>query len=77
MDEETECVHPTPIVVDTVIQSVTGIEEVKDLNKKNSEVGIIGTQCLMTYLLMEAGCSVNLTMGQKVDERSSLTYQQT
>ena len=65
MEEETECVHSTPIVVDTVSQNVIGIEEVKDLNKKNSEVGIIGTQCLMTYLMMEAGCSVHLTTGTK------------
>ena len=65
MEEETESVHPTPIIVDTVSQNVKGIEEVKYLNKKNSELGIIGTQCLMTYLLMEAGCSVHLTTGTK------------
>ena len=69
MEEETESVHPTPIIVDTVNQNVRGIEEVKYLNKKNSEVGIIGTQCLMTYLLMEAGCSVHLTTGSKRERR--------
>ena len=64
MEEETLNVHPTPIIVDTLNQNITS-EEVKWLNKKNSELGIIGTQNLMTYLLMEAGCSVNLTTGTK------------
>ena len=50
MEEETG-VHPTPIIIDALSQNVTGSEEVKQLNGKNSELGTIGTQCLMTYPL--------------------------
>ena len=57
MEEETASAHRTPIIVDTLNQNITGSDEVKWLNKKNSELGNIGTQCLMAYLLTKAGLS--------------------